>query len=132
MFVVYIMTNASRRPFYTGVTGRVEGRAGDHKLNLNNGYTARYNLTRMVYYELHADPYAAIAREKEIKGWSRAKKIALIESVNPRWDDLARDWDKRWRPETPRSFTTVSRAGESAREPSAAQDDPTRVGDDKN
>jgi putative endonuclease len=123
MFATYITTNASRRPFYTGVTGRVERRAWDHKLRQPGAYTARYNLTRLVFYELHADPYAAIEREKEIKGWSRAKKIVLVESMNPRWDDLARDWDKIWKPDKPRSFAAVSRAGASAREPSAAQDD---------
>jgi len=61
------------------------------KLN-SNGYTAHYRLTRLVYYECH--PYAddAIRREKQIKNWSRKKKIALIESMNPKWDDLSRDW----------------------------------------
>ena len=99
VYAVYIMTNHARKPFYTGFTGRLARRALEHKLHVMEGFTSRYNLHRLVYFESFYDPHAGIAREKEIQGWSRAKKIALIESKNPKWDDLARDWDKVWKPE---------------------------------
>jgi len=86
------MTNASRRPLYTGVTGELLERVWEHKNKVEHCYTSRYNLTRLVHFEEFAFPDEAIAREKELKGWSRAKKAALIESKNPRWDDLAREW----------------------------------------
>ena len=101
VYAVYIMTNPSRHPFYTGFSGRVTRRAFEHKHHARGGFTARYNLHRLVYVELFYDPYAAIAREKQIQGWTRAKKIALIEAQNPKWDDLARDWDKVWKPRRP-------------------------------
>jgi len=92
-FVVYILTNASRKTLYTGVTSRIDLRTFQHKHKVHNGFTAKYNVHRLVYYERFSDPWSAIAREKQIKGWLRAKKIALIESVNPRWGDLTRDWE---------------------------------------
>jgi putative endonuclease len=98
VYAVYIMTNPSRRPFYTGFTGRLSRRAFEHKLHVREGFTARYNLHRLVYFELYHDPNAGIAREKQIQGWTRAKKIALIESKNPAWDDLAREWGQIWKP----------------------------------
>lgn len=64
----------------------------EHKMKETRGFTQRYNLTRLVYYESTPDVYSAICREKEIKGWRREKKIALIETMNPNWDDLAADW----------------------------------------
>lgn len=92
-YVVYILTNASRRTLYTGITSRIGLRTFEHKHKVHNGFTAKYNVHRLVYYERYSDPWSAIAREKQIKGWLRAKKIALIESLNPRWDDLAGNWD---------------------------------------
>ena len=92
-FVVYILTNASRRTLYTGVTSRIDLRTFQHKHKVHNGFTAKYNVHRLVYYERYSDPWSAIAREKQIKGWLRAKKIALIESVNQRWDDLTGNWE---------------------------------------
>ncbi|HTK94531.1 MAG TPA: GIY-YIG nuclease family protein [Terriglobales bacterium] len=95
MYAVYILTNASRRPFYVGFTGRLRFRTAQHKQHaFRDSYSAHYNLHRLVYFELFYDPYAAIAREKELKGWSRMKKIALVEKVNPKWDDLSREWEK--------------------------------------
>jgi putative endonuclease len=90
-FCVYIMTNKSRT-LYTGVTNDLERRVYEHKKKLVPGFTAKYNIDRLVYYEATQDVNAAISREKQIKGWLRAKKIVLIESVNPDWRDLSVDW----------------------------------------
>jgi putative endonuclease len=89
-FFVYIMTNRPRsHVLYTGVTGNLPHRVFQHKNKLVPGFTSRYNLTRLVYYEEFVYPDAAINREKEIKGWRRSKKIHLIETMNPRWDDTS-------------------------------------------
>jgi len=85
------MTNKSRT-LYTGVTNDLERRVYEHKQKLVPGFTARYNITRLVYFEATEDVQAAIVREKQIKGWLRRKKIALIESANPRWEDLSVKW----------------------------------------
>jgi len=87
-YYVYIMTNRSRT-LYTGVTDNLERRVYEHKHKLVPGFTSRYNITRLAYYEATSDVWAAIAREKQIKGWLRSKKIALIESANPDWKDLS-------------------------------------------
>jgi len=91
-YFVYIMTNNSRT-LYTGVTGHLARRVYQHKHKLINGFTKKYNIDRLVYYEQTNDVYAALEREKEIKGWSRSKKIALIEEMNPEWEDLAKGLD---------------------------------------
>ena len=91
-YFVYIMASASGT-LYTGVTGDLERRVAEHKQKLIPGFTARYNITRLIWYETTPDVKSAIAREKQIKGWLRAKKIALIESVNPQWRDLSEEWD---------------------------------------
>jgi putative endonuclease len=88
---VYMMTGRSD-VLYTGVTSALEQRVEQHKAKVLEGFTKRYNLTSLVYYEVHEDILTAIAREKQIKGWTRAKKIALIESMNPHWRDLSEDW----------------------------------------
>ena len=88
---VYIMTGRSDA-LYTGVTSGLEYRVSQHKEKAIEGFTNRYNLTALVYYEVHEDITVAIAREKRIKGWTRAKKIALPESVNPQWRDLSEEW----------------------------------------
>jgi putative endonuclease len=77
---------------YVGVTNNLERRMSEHKQKLVPGWASRYNLTRLVYYEAGSDIGAAIAREKQIKGWLRARKVALIESVNPEWKDLSEGW----------------------------------------
>jgi putative endonuclease len=98
-FHVYIMINDPRSPvLYVGITGNLSRRVWEHKNKLIPGFTARYNLTRLVYYELFYYPDAAIAREKEIKGWRRSKKIKLIVAINPKWDDLAKDWQNQFKP----------------------------------
>ncbi len=92
-YYVYIMANVSRT-LYTGVTNNLERRVYEHKEKTAPGFTSTYNINRLVYYEDFADIRDAIAREKQIKGWLRAKKIALIESVNPKWNDLSEEWTK--------------------------------------
>jgi len=90
-YYVYIMTNRSRT-LYTGVTSDLERRVYEHKRKLVPGFTAKYRIKQLVYFEVTQDVHAAIAREKQIKGWLRAKKVALIESVNPEWNDLSVGW----------------------------------------
>ena len=90
-FFVYIMTNTSRT-LYTGVTSNPERHIFEHKYKTVPGFTSRYNITKSVYYEELPDAISAIALEKEIKGWSRAKHIKLITDFNPTWKDLAKDW----------------------------------------
>ena len=90
-YYVYMMTNR-RRTLYAGVTSNLERRVGEHKRRLRRGFTSSYNIRSLVYYEAWADIRAAIAREKQIKGWRRAKKVALIELVNPTWRDLSEGW----------------------------------------
>jgi putative endonuclease len=101
-FFVYMMTNNPKSAIlYIGITGSLRRRVWHHKQKLIQGFTSRYNLTRLVYYEQFIYPDAAIAREKEMKGWRRSKKIAAIESTNPEWDDLARDWYNVYKPSPP-------------------------------
>jgi putative endonuclease len=90
-FYVYIMTNKSKT-LYTGVTNNLQRRVYEHKNHLIKGFTNKYKITKLVYYESGSDAQAAISREKQIKGWLRKKKIDLIESVNPRWKDLSEEW----------------------------------------
>jgi putative endonuclease len=90
-YYVYIMTNHSKT-LYTGVTNNLQRRSYEHKHHLLAGFTSKYNITHLVYFEETSDVIAAIAREKHIKGWARAKKVALIESLNPDWRDLSEDW----------------------------------------
>ena len=85
---VYILAGRSG-VLYTGVTGDLARRVIQHRERKVAGFAAKYNVTRPVYYELFGSPAAAIAREKQIKGWVRAKKVALIESKNPHWRDLS-------------------------------------------
>lgn len=90
-YYVYIIANLSGM-VYTGVTNDLERRMSEHKQKLLSGYASRYNIQRLMYYEVTNDIGAAIAREKQIKAWTRAKRVALIESVNPEWRDLSAQW----------------------------------------
>ncbi|MBI4281504.1 GIY-YIG nuclease family protein [Candidatus Uhrbacteria bacterium] len=85
------MTNRSKT-LYTGVTSDLIKRVWQHKQKFVEGFTKRYNIDKLVYYELTESIVSAIACEKQIKGWIRAKKITLIESQNPLWKDLSEDW----------------------------------------
>jgi putative endonuclease len=84
---VYILSSHSRR-LYIGVTSDLCGRVWEHKNGFYQGFTKTYKINQLVYHEFFHDIEAAIAREKQLKGWTRAKKIALIEKMNPRWEDL--------------------------------------------
>ena len=90
-YFVYIMVSHSR-VLYTGVTNDLERRVSEHKQHLIPGFTDKYNVVRLVHFEETSNVLDAIAREKEIKGWRRSKKIALVESENPVWRDLSGDW----------------------------------------
>lgn len=87
-YYIYLLTNMSNKVLYTGVTNDLQRRLYKHKNKLIPGFTAKYNLKKLVYYECFDDITAAILREKEIKGWIRQKKNNLIETTNPNWDDL--------------------------------------------
>ena len=90
---VYIMANARFTTLYVGVTNDLTRRVFEHRRRTDpRSFTARYNLTRLVYFEDTSDVEAAIAREKQLKSWSRARKVALIDAMNPTHDDLAADW----------------------------------------
>ena len=88
MYYVYILTNKSNKVLYTGVTNDLTRRMYEHRNKLADGFTSKYNVNKLVYYDYVEDIESAITREKQIKGWKRQKKIELIESVNPDWYDL--------------------------------------------
>ena len=87
-YYVYIATNPRNSVLYTGITSDLVRRVWEHKTKLTSGFTSRYNISKLVYYEVFEDPLEAIKREKQIKAGSRAKKLKLIESVNPKFEDL--------------------------------------------
>ena len=88
---VYLLTNKPNGTLYTGVTSDLPKRVGQHKNRVTKGFCAKYNLTRLVYFELYEDMYEAISREKQIKAGSRKAKIKLIDRINPAWRDLYPD-----------------------------------------
>ena len=90
---VYIMSSLSKT-IYVGMTDDLEKRVWEHKNKIKKGFTSKYGCTLLVYYESLDDPTNTINREKQVKGLTRAKKIALIESMNPRWEDLAATWGR--------------------------------------
>ena len=85
------MTNKSGT-LYVGMTNEIERRVHEHRIGTSEGFTKRYKLNRLIYYEDYSDPASAIEREKQIKGWLRKKKIELVREFNPRWDDFAATW----------------------------------------
>ncbi|MBE9541628.1 MAG: GIY-YIG nuclease family protein [Proteobacteria bacterium] len=87
-YYIYIMTNKNNTVLYTGITNDLKRRVYEHKEKLVDGFTKKYNVTKLVYYEVFEDPENAILREKQIKAGSRQKKINLINSVNGEWLDL--------------------------------------------
>ena len=90
-YYIYIMASRSKT-LYTGVTDDLERRVYEHKNRLTDGFTKKYNVHKLVYYEITSDAQAAITREKQIKGWLRRKKTTLIETINPEWADLSEGW----------------------------------------
>lgn len=94
-YCAYILTNWSGKVMYIGVTNDLQRRLYEHRHQLADGFTKRYNVHKLVYFEQTGDVRAAIAREKQLKGWSREKKNALVASANPTWRDLSEDWKAR-------------------------------------
>ena len=91
-FFVYIMTNRTRT-LYVGVTNNLERRLYEHKQKLVPGFTAKYRIDKLVFFETTPSVLSAIEREKQIKSWRRSKKVALIEKGNPLWKDLGSEWE---------------------------------------
>ena len=101
-YYIYIITNHSNAVLYTGMTNNLSRRVHEHKNKMIEGFTKKYNLIKLVYFEDSIDAYSAIAREKQIKAGPRKKKIALINSLNPEWKDLSIElnlfeWNYLWR-----------------------------------
>ena len=92
-YYVYILTNWKGNVMYIGVTNDLTRRLYEHKHELVEGFTKRYHVHKLVYYEETNDVRAAIEREKQLKNWARAKKNALVETINPTWKDLSEEWD---------------------------------------
>jgi len=92
MYYVYILSNWNNKVLYIGVTNNLERRIYEHKNKLIEGFTEKYNVNKLVYFEEAIDVNCAIRREKQLKGWRREKKNELIESVNPKWEDLSEKW----------------------------------------
>ena len=88
-YYVYVLTNKSNKVIYIGVTNNLERRMFEHKNKLVEGFTKRYNLTKLVYYEVTEDVESAIKREKQLKNWHRDWKISLVNQLNPEWEDLS-------------------------------------------
>ena len=88
MYYVYILTNWNNKVMYIGVTNDLYKRIYQHKNKLVDGFTKKYNVTKLVYYESTEDVTSAIAREKQLKGWTRKKKDKLVVMINPEWKDL--------------------------------------------
>ena len=93
MYFVYILANWDDSVLYIGVTGNLPKRLYEHRNHLAPGFTSKYNTHKLVYYESTGDVNSAIAREKQLKGWRRDKKNALISKANPDWHDLSSDWE---------------------------------------
>jgi putative endonuclease len=108
-FYVYMMTNQSRVVLYTGITNSLVRRVWQHQNSEIEGFTKTYKVNRLVYYECFNDPRTAIAREKEIKGWRREKKNALVKTKNPRWADLSPMLFQHFKPSSRVSAATVGR-----------------------
>ena len=92
MYYVYILSNWNNKVLYIGVTNNLQRRIYEHKNKLIKGFTAKYNVDKLVYFEEYNEPKYAIAREKQLKGWKREKKNFLIEKVNFEWKDLSEEW----------------------------------------
>lgn len=93
MYYVYILSNWDDSVLYIGVSGNLPRRLYEHRNGLVEGFTKKYNIHKLVYYEHTNDVYSAISREKQLKKWRREKKNQLIEEMNPQWRDLSLDWD---------------------------------------
>ena len=92
MYFVYILSNWSDSVLYVGVTSNLPRRLYEHRNGLADGFTRKYHVHKLVFFECTGDVRSAIAREKQLKGWTRKKKVSLIETQNPEWRDLSVDW----------------------------------------
>ncbi|MBE6818400.1 MAG: GIY-YIG nuclease family protein [Ruminococcaceae bacterium] len=90
-YYIYILTTQNNKVMYIGVTNDLQRRLYEHKHKLVEGFTKKYNVTKLVYFETTTDVYSAISREKELKGWIRKRKNELVESVNPEWKEIIID-----------------------------------------
>src|SRR5689334_6441577 len=88
-YCVYILTNKYNKVLYIGITNELSRRITGHKNKIKEGFTKKYNVDKLVYFEWTDDIYAALTREKQLKGYLRRKKVELIESMNPNWEDLS-------------------------------------------
>ena len=96
-YFVYMLNSSSRRALYTGMTNCLIRRVNQHRSqDTKRSFASRYRAYRLVYYEEFSDIHACIRREKEVKGWTRAKKNALVESMNPKWRDLLAEWEQKY------------------------------------
>ena len=93
MYFVYILSNWNDSVVYIGVTSNLPKRLYEHRNGLADGFTKKYNVHKLVYFEQTSDVYSALSREKQLKKWSRSKKNLLIEQQNPTWRDLSLDWN---------------------------------------
>ena len=93
MYYVYILSNWCDSVLYIGVTNNLQRRLYEHRNHLAKGFTQKYKVDKLVYFENTGDIRVALEREKQFKGWSRSKKNALITKTNPNWKDLSADWD---------------------------------------
>ncbi len=93
MYYVYILSNWDDSVLYIGVTNDLRRRLYEHQNHLADGFTSKYNVHKLVYFEHTEDVRSAISREKQLKGWRRDKKDALISRTNPDWNDLSKTWD---------------------------------------
>jgi len=91
-YYVYLLTNWNNKVMYVGITNNLERRLYEHKNKLVNGFTKKYNINKLVYFEETSDVNAALSREKEIKKWRREKKDSLVLIANPEWEDLSEGW----------------------------------------
>ena len=92
-YYVYFLTNRTDSVLYVGVTNDLRRRLFEHQNELADGYTKRYHVHKLVYFATTTDVKAAIEREKQIKSWSRARKNALVKTMNPKWEDLSLEWE---------------------------------------
>ena len=97
-YYVYLLTNWNNKVMYVGVTNNLERRLYEHKHKLHEGFTEKYNVNKLVYFECTTDVNAAITREKQIKKWRREKKDQLVIAVNPQWNDLSLQWQEDFSP----------------------------------
>ena len=118
-YSVYIMASRSHQ-LYVGVTNSIVRRVREHKNHIFEGFTAKYNIDRLVWYETYPYIRTAILREKQLKGWVREKKIQLIEKMNPTWRDLSAEWEK---PIVPLQANRRSFDSGAQKQRTSAQDD---------